>query len=273
MENLYQPPAHFRIFPAIVDQEVVERAKQFETKYAQQLAETSGSGASNQKITEKLISRFSDLYATPQLNDPDYEHKFPGEFENEEDNEKFFRIVEEVEDDTYQNRENMQSVLGHRQCDRWPVFLEHEGWLCGVAEHLCKIANNDWGFDLNYISQIEMLKYTAVEEEDKRGDHYDWHTDAEILPNYNTPQMFVECPKFTRKITVILQLSDSEDYEGGNLEVANPDGSNALAEFSLAARQAGTVIVFPSYLQHRITPVTKGERKSVVMWMNGRSWS
>ena len=265
------PKAAFRLFPAIVDNEVVQTARNLTEKYMQDNAGTSGTEAVNQQITQRLITHYSELYETSELNEEDYAHEAPGHFDEEEENEKFFSIVDSIEDEIWESRESRASTMDYRQCERWPIPLEYEGWLVSIADHLCKLANNDWGFDLHYINQMEVLRYQAVE--DGRGDHYDWHTDADILPNYNTPQQYVEAPKFTRKLTAILQLSNGDEYEGGNLEIAGHDGSNALTEWNLASRQAGSIIVFPSYLSHRVTPVTKGERMSVVMWMNGRNWA
>ena len=268
---LQQPSPVFRLFPAIVDQQVVQHTRDLSLKYMQDDAGTSGTAAVNQQISEQLISHYSDLYKTEELNDETYAHRVPEDFDDETESNKFFELIESIEDSVFESRESRADILDYRQCSRWSIPLEYEGWLVSIADHLCKIANNDWGFDLHYLNQMDLLRYTAVE--DGRGDHYDWHTDAEFLPNYNTPQMFVDNPKFTRKLTAILQLSGGDEYEGGNLEIAAPDGSNALTHYNLAIRQVGSVIVFPSYLAHRVTPVTKGERMSIVMWMNGRSWS
>ena len=69
-----------------------------------------------------------------------------------------------------------------------------------------------------------------------------------------------------RKLSVTVQLSDPSEYEGGGfefLECPNPDESS---------RKKGTVLVFPSYLKHRVLPVTKGTRKSLVAWFEGPRW-
>jgi PKHD-type hydroxylase len=67
----------------------------------------------------------------------------------------------------------------------------------------------------------------------------------------------------TRKVSVTVQLSDSDEYEGGDLEFMR--GSTA----EQAPRGKGVVVIFPSYMLHRVTPITKGIRKSFVIWLGG----
>jgi len=66
-----------------------------------------------------------------------------------------------------------------------------------------------------------------------------------------------------------IQLSDDEEYEGGNLEFKNILTNEKQEK---AQRQKGWVCVFPSYLEHRVTMVTKGTRKSLVAWVEGPRW-
>lgn len=83
------------------------------------------------------------------------------------------------------------------------------------------------------------------------GDHYDWHIDSgatTVVP---------------RKLSFSLQLSHPLDYEGGNLEFMI--GKNV----DVVRRERGLIVAFPSYRLHRVTPVTKGVRKSIVVWTTG----
>lgn len=98
---------------------------------------------------------------------------------------------------------------------------------------------------------IETLQYTEY----KVGYFYDWHRDT-LDKDYN---IFFE----QRKISISIQLSDPLEYEGGDLEFYHPEGPKK------APRQKGTAILFPSYMYHRVTPVTKGRRLSLVSWING----
>jgi PKHD-type hydroxylase len=103
-----------------------------------------------------------------------------------------------------------------------------------------------WGFELT--GMLEDLQYTVYPS---GGGHYDWHLDVG------------EGLAAQRKISVTLQLSDENDYEGGNLEIFNQ------TQPVLAPRQKGTAVLFPSYLLHRVSPVIKGERRSLVLWVSG----
>ena len=66
----------------------------------------------------------------------------------------------------------------------------------------------------------------------------------------------------TRKLSVSVQLSDENDYEGGQLLI---NDGNVLA----ASLEQGSINVFPSYLQHTVTEVTKGNRWAIVIWIHG----
>lgn len=106
--------------------------------------------------------------------------------------------------------------------------------------------DNLFGYDL--FSFGENLQFTEYVAPDGK---YDSHID--IFPN-----------GLIRKLTIVVQLTNPEDYDGGDLEllcsVENPTPTK---------RDRGTVIVFPSWLMHRVMPVTRGKRHSLVGWING----
>ena len=66
-----------------------------------------------------------------------------------------------------------------------------------------------------------------------------------------------------RKISLVVQLSDSDDYVGGDFEIQTGRGVQSVS------RTKGTVALFPSFLFHRVTPVISGTRKSLVLWAGG----
>ena len=70
---------------------------------------------------------------------------------------------------------------------------------------------------------------------------------------------------YDRKLSVVVQLSNSNNYSGGQLEFKETE---APSQFSTQ----GSIIVFPSYLQHRVTEVTEGVRYSLVCWAEGPRW-
>ena len=111
-----------------------------------------------------------------------------------------------------------------------------------------------FGFDLGSVHDME-IQFTEYDAQ-YRG-QYKVHHDIDW--NNNTIQH--------RKLSMVIQLSDPADYEGGELqltEVVNPVKNDL--------QKQGTVIVFPSYLQHAVTPVTEGKRYSLVLWLSGPRW-
>ena len=82
---------------------------------------------------------------------------------------------------------------------------------------------------------------------------YDWHTDLGV----SSP---------TRKLSISVQLSSSEDYDGGDLELMYAHAPTRLD------RKRGSIIIFPSFMLHRVTPVTRGTRWSLVAWVLGKRW-
>ena len=69
-----------------------------------------------------------------------------------------------------------------------------------------------------------------------------------------------------RKLSITVQLSNPNDYEGGNLELINGDKP------IICEKQQGKLYAFPSFMLHRVTPITKGERNSLVAWVTGSSF-
>ena len=107
--------------------------------------------------------------------------------------------------------------------------------------------HSSWGMNIDTISSIQFTDYTKEQ-------HYDWHMDT----YERGPDM--------RKVSIIVQLTDSDDYEGGDFQFRHYGGQ---VEEVPILRQRGTVLVFPSWLEHRVTPVTKGKRQTLVAWMSG----
>ena len=110
-----------------------------------------------------------------------------------------------------------------------------------------QIMDVDVGFD----AEIQFTEYHATE-----GGKYDWHHDVDWNNEGETD----------RKLSLTVQLSDPSDYEGGDFEFAEVE---QLPDF---AKQQGTVMVFPSFYAHRVTPVTSGVRRSLVAWFSGPKW-
>jgi PKHD-type hydroxylase len=99
-----------------------------------------------------------------------------------------------------------------------------------------------WGF-------VEDFQYTIYDGKD---DHYTWHLDRGGNAT-NAP----------RKLSLVIQLSDPSEYEGGDLEIFDAPVPTQVT------KQKGLVVAFPSFILHRVTPVTKGIRKTLVVWLAG----
>jgi len=132
---------------------------------------------------------------------------------------------------------------------KWLHHDEKSDWLYSRIENMVMEANQVWNFDLYSIR--DSIQYTEYYE---GGGHYDWHMDIGPFPINN------------RKISITIQLSDPDDYIGGDLEIWTGNG------LQTCARQKGSALLFPSYMLHRVTPVTSGTRKSLVLWVGGNPY-
>ena len=133
---------------------------------------------------------------------------------------------------------------------KWcPQNLEW-AWVYNKLHDMIVEANNVmWKFDLSTMN--EQIQYTEYYGSNEGG--YEWHMDCgEKIQNQ-------------RKISVTVQLSDSNEYEGGDLEFN-------IGRKLTAQRGIGTAVIFPSFYLHRVTPVTSGIRKSFVLWVGGEPY-
>ncbi len=147
-------------------------------------------------------------------------------------------------------------------------------WVGGFVWHYIERANREnFLYDIRNIDS-ETMQFTQYDV----GEFYGWHNDAGISSQYKPisvgnhsegrAQDFVnENLELVRKLSVVIQLSNPEDYEGGNLQLLSEDGKKYFAP-----RQRGTIIIFDSRTQHRVLKVTKGRRKSLVGWIVGPRW-
>ena len=114
-------------------------------------------------------------------------------------------------------------------------------------EKIMKTTNgNHFGFEGVQIT--EMAQYTEYPE----GGFYDWHVDNDVNCAHEPP---------VRKISMTCLLSPESEFEGGDLEL--------MSEGKIAKIKQGQIVFFASFIRHRVAPVTKGVRKSLVMWFGG----
>ena len=120
-----------------------------------------------------------------------------------------------------------------------------------IVRRFAEQANkNAFGFEADYIPDLQYTKYSASDN-----GHYDWHIDT----------FWANPTAFDRKISVVIQLSDPNDYEGGDFMIDRQYPQPNPEEI----KKKGSIIVFPSFIPHCVTPITKGERRSLVSWVQG----
>lgn len=132
------------------------------------------------------------------------------------------------------------------------AWIEDEGpgaWLFRrVVETVAEANRAHFGFALSDFAERAQIAWYGADE---RG-HFGWHADIGDGPLARR-----------RKLTLVVQLSDPADYDGGILE------TNAQGWERAAPRGRGTAILFPSFTLHRVTPVTRGARYSLTTWVHG----
>ena len=106
---------------------------------------------------------------------------------------------------------------------------------------------NHFGFD--DIKITEQAQFTEYPE----GGFYDWHMDSDVVMNHEPP---------VRKISMTLLLNDPSEFEGGDLELISPGRFKPMKQ--------GHAICFASFLNHRVNPVRRGVRQSLVVWFGGK---
>lgn len=120
-------------------------------------------------------------------------------------------------------------------------------WLYDRMQAVVRTINDGvWQFDLRGFS--ENFQYTVYHGTE--GGHYDWHVDQGELATQ-------------RKLSLSLQLTDPSEYDGCELQL------HGGRRIETAPKDRGMVVAFPSYVLHRVTPITRGIRKAVVVWSTG----
>ena len=128
----------------------------------------------------------------------------------------------------------------------WIPFKKMPDMYKDIEKTMNKTNGNHFGFDGMQIT--EMAQYTEYPS----GGFYDWHMDSDVN--------FVHEPT-VRKISMTCLLSHESEFEGGELEIEKEENKVKLVQ--------GQAIFFASFIRHRVAPVTKGVRKSLVMWFGG----
>ena len=128
----------------------------------------------------------------------------------------------------------------------WIPFKDMPEMYRDIEATMIKANNNHFGFEGMQLTEPGQFTHYLT------GGFYEWHMDNDVMGKHQPP---------VRKISMTLLLSDPATFEGGELEF--------MSKGKRAKLKQGQAIFFASWLQHRVKPVTQGERKSLVMWFGG----
>ena len=159
----------------------------------------------------------------------------------------------DLEDGKILNRDGIQEVNAERQCKlKLHKVNPDNGWIFDRLSLAADFINKEFfRFDLTGFDYFQYAEYS------RQGDHYNYHADI-VFGNKLPPDI-----PYTRKLSISLVLSDPSEFEGGEFEFLYS------SQPTLAEQKRGSFIAFPSWMVHRVTPVTKGVRKSLVFWVVG----
>lgn len=163
------------------------------------------------------------------------------------------------------------------------TWLDCESMPADIVQKLVdgiNLANKEaeWNLQWDWQERHQYTVYDHRPDAPVTGDFYTWHTDSGPEPQSEGGRI--------RKLSSTLQLSDPEEYEGGNFDYIEYNGvfdrldthdtlidiGNCKKSIPFSAKAKGTLIVFPSDTYHQVTPVIKGSRKSLVSWFHGHPY-
>jgi len=161
------------------------------------------------------------------------------------------------------NKNQLKDLKKKRNSD---IVWMSDKWIYNEIHPFVRSANVQagWNFEWDFSESCQFTKYT-------KGQFYDWHCDSWNKPYIRENSNAPDHGKI-RKLSVTVTLSDPKDYKGGELEFDfrqnDPDKPNKKIKCKEILPK-GSLIVFPSFVWHRVCPVTKGERNSLVIWNLG----
>lgn len=119
--------------------------------------------------------------------------------------------------------------------------------------------NDEWfGFHLSRLNCLQFAEYDA-----KYNGEFKTHQDVFWMNNDD---------KYHRKLSIVIQLSDPSIYKGGDFEFSNLGGAYPTEENKKDIKDQGTILFFPSFIEHCVKPVTEGKRYSLCCWIDGPKW-
>jgi PKHD-type hydroxylase len=152
----------------------------------------------------------------------------------------------------------IQSIPNYEIRNSDVIFVDHLGqneiiWLNKKLINLINFVNDSfYKFDLQYLESIQLTKY----DESYKG-FYCQHMDTDTILQHTC-----------RKLSFVIQLSDLDEFEGGEFYYMNKNETEAHPSFF----KKGNAVFFPSCINHEVKPVTKGTRYTLVGWVCGPRW-
>ena len=131
---------------------------------------------------------------------------------------------------------------------RWVPKDDEHNWINEIFETYALEANEIFGTELSYLPELQFTEYKDI------GYKYGWHHDVDFSNQTGTH----------RKISLVLQLTDPSEYEGGDFRFKHIENPNPLS-----VKKKGTVIAFLSYQEHCVESILDGSRTSLVGWYRG----
>ena len=142
--------------------------------------------------------------------------------------------------------ENKNLDLARKSTVVWLPFDKMQPMYDDINNFIQKTNRNHFGFgDIQIREPAQITEYI-------KGGFYEWHTDTRVDMDSEPP---------VRKLSMTLLLNDPSEFEGGELQIAGTMNTKIMKQ--------GHATIFASFLQHTVTPVTRGVRRSLVMWFGG----
>ncbi len=140
-------------------------------------------------------------------------------------------------------QQEVANVSARKSSIRFVPYCDEEMWIFDRLREVATLVNQGLKFELKGFDEgFQVGRYAE-------GEFYDWHADmaADVSA--------------LRKLSLVVQLTSPLEYDGGELEF--------FPSPIKAPRERGTIIVFPSYIPHRVLPVKRGVRHSIASWISG----
>lgn len=153
-------------------------------------------------------------------------------------------------DNVKNGKAEIESDIAHEARRSHAVWLHQEQhkWIYDRIWNMALAVNKIYKIDIDSFELAQIAYY-----DEKEQGHFDWHSD-------NGPT------SMRRKLSISIPLNDPTEYEGGDILF------NAGGQILAPPQTQGKLIIFPSWVVHKVTPVTKGRRYSMVIWIHGPRW-